>query len=238
MKKTEADLNPIGKLSKEYSKKPGIQALLQLVPGWGSVDTLMKHRAEEIRMDRLRTFFDELANGDIELTEELISKEDFLHFYFATLRAAINTRQREKIRMLARFLLSGLRDNFEPSADEYEELLDILGTITIREFGVLYDLYNYEKSYPKSATENELQNATRYWPQAIAEITKKYDIPQDSFEAFLAKIERTGLYLRITGGFMNYSGNIGKTTTLFRRLLEFVKKESNGSGTSLAVPAS
>ena len=225
MKKIETGLNPIGKLSKEYSKKPGIQALLQLIPGWGSADTLMKYRAEEIRSDRLKTFFDELANGDIELTEELISTEDFLHFYFATLRAAINTRQREKIRMLARFLLSGLRSNFEPSADEYEELLGILDAITLREFGVLYDLYNYEQKSPKNVSENELQNATRYWPQAIAEVTKKYDIPRDSIEAFLAKVERTGLYLRITGGFIDYNGNIGRTTPLFKRLLEFIKKE-------------
>ena len=43
---------------------------------------------------------------------------------------------------------------------------------------------------------------------------------------FLAKVERTGLYLRITGAFMNYTGNIGKTTSLFQRLLEFVKQEN------------
>ena len=84
-------LTVIGKLAEYYNNKPTIRSLLQIVPGWGSADTLLQERANEIRSERMRTFFDELAAGKQELTDNLINSEDFLHSYFCTLKAALNT---------------------------------------------------------------------------------------------------------------------------------------------------
>ena len=219
-------LNVVGKLSLLYAEKPTIRALLQLVPRWGAADSLLQHRADEIRSDRLKTFFDELADGKIELSEGLIDSEDFLHCYFSTLRAALNTRQREKIRMLAKLLDSSLTQPNPCSTDEFEELLAVLDMVTLREFGVLYDLRKNELRHPPKAGENELQNAWHYWDNFRKESIQKFSIPENTFTAFMAKLERTGLYLRITGGFTDYQGDIGRTTPLFARLLEFIKNRA------------
>jgi len=61
----------IGKLSVQYADRPAIKALLKLVPGWSSADTLLQKRADEIKSDRLKVFFDELAQGKRKLTGEL-----------------------------------------------------------------------------------------------------------------------------------------------------------------------
>lgn len=61
-------LNPIGQMAASYSEQPIIQALAQLIPGVGSLDTLLKARAQEIAEDRARVFFEELASGQIEFT--------------------------------------------------------------------------------------------------------------------------------------------------------------------------
>jgi len=45
----------------------------------------------------------------------------------------------------------------------------------------------------------------------------------------MAKMERTGLYLRITGNYLDYLGDIGRTTPLFARLLQFVSDKENQS---------
>ena len=219
----EKKLNVVGKLSRLYEEKPTIRALLQLVPSWGVADSLLQQRVDEIRSDRLKTFFDELADGRIELTEELINSEDFLHCYFSTLRAVLNTRQREKIRMLANLLDSSLSQPDPASSDEFEELLAVLDMVTLREFRVLYDLRKNEIRHPPEAEENELQNALHYWDNFKKESIQRFSIPENAFTAFMAKLERTGLYLRITGGFMDYQGDIGRTTPLFERLLEFIK---------------
>ncbi len=93
----------IGRLAEEYGNYPTIQALLQLIPKWAVADTLLRHKLIGIEVARTRHFFDQLAQGRFELTQDLIETEDFLHCFFATYRAAVNTRQKEKIRMFARF---------------------------------------------------------------------------------------------------------------------------------------
>ncbi len=93
--------------------QPVIRSLIQLIPcGVGSAfDFFIMNKIQDIRKERLRTFFDELGSGEIELTNNLIESEDFLHCYFATLRAALNTRRREKVRMFAGLLKSKVLSN-------------------------------------------------------------------------------------------------------------------------------
>jgi hypothetical protein len=218
----EESPNPVGNLAVYYSKKPLIQALLNLVPGWSTADTLLQKRANEIKFDRLRTFFDELAAGKRELSEEIIEREDFLHSYFCTLRAVVNSRHREKIRLFARLLDSSLEPSLNVSSDEHEELLSLLGEITLREFAILNILRNFELSTPRRQDQNELQNAWDYWDKFRAETIANYGVPVESFNAFMARLERTGLYLRITGNYLDYQGDIGRTTPLLARLINLV----------------
>lgn len=215
--------NIVGKLSLRYSDKPILQALLQLLPGWGSADTLLQKRADEIRSERLHVFFEEIANGNSELTEELIQTEDFLHAYFCTLRAAINTRRKEKIRLFAKLLDSSIDSALSVSSDEYEELLSILDELSLREFNALVKLMVHEKANPVNEGQNLLQNSKKYWEEFKKDIIQDLGVSLESFNAFMAKIERTGLYTRITGMYYDYAGDIGRTTPLLSRLIALVK---------------
>ena len=219
-------LSVVGKLSEYYSENPIVRSLLQLVPGWGSADTLLQERANQIRSERLKALFNELAEGKHELTEELIQSEDFLHGYFCTLRAVINTRHKEKIRLFARLLRNSVSGDAGYNPDEYDELVSILYLLSLREFKALLLLHNLEAQYPRKSDENDLQNTLTYWKEFQYEITKSFGIPMKYFAAFMAKIERTGLYLRITGNYYDYNGDVGRTTDLFTRLLEYVQESS------------
>jgi hypothetical protein len=159
-----------------------------------------------------------LAQGKRELTDDLIQTEDFLHAYFCTLRAALNCRQREKIKNLARLLVSSLDPSLQVSSDEHEELLTILDEITLREFAILSDLRNRELGHPWKEEDNALTHAWKYWSEFKTATVETYGVPAESFNAFMARLERTGLYLRITGAYLDYSGDIGATTPLLARL--------------------
>lgn len=152
--KEENRLNFIGQLSLIYEKSPKTKALLQLLPSWGAADTLLQQRADEIKQERLKTFFDELKNGECELTEELIESEDFLHCYFITVKAALNTRRREKIKMFARLLRSVTNSSVLSSIDDYEDYLSILDELSFRELQVLSILDRYEKEYSVEEDKN------------------------------------------------------------------------------------
>ncbi len=219
-------MNVVSKMSVSYNDNPYIKSLLQLVPGWGSADTLLQKRAEEIKTERMNTFFNELAKGQHELTDELIKSEDFLHCFFSTMKAALNTRHREKIRMLARLLNSSVSPSINSNTDEYEELLAVLEAISLREFNALYILFQFEQSSPQQEKENTLQSIMKYWEEFKSNVIRDLKMPENSLAAFMAKIERTGLYLRLTGGFYDYKGDLGQTTPLFKRLLEFIETKS------------
>ena len=212
----------IGQLSVKYSNKPVIRSLLNIIPGWGSADTLIQKRADEIKADRLKTFFEELAEGKHELTDELIQTEDFLHSYFCTLRAALNCRQREKIKHLARLLSSSFDPTLQVAPDEHEEILSILEEISLREFAILNDLRNRELAHPRIEGENELQHASKFWKEFKVATINTFGVPAESFNAFMTRLERTGLYVKITGSFIGYSGNVGTTTPLLARLTQLV----------------
>ena len=150
-------------ISEYYSDKPIVRSLLQLIHGWSSADTLLQQRADEIRSERLKTFFNELADGKYELNENLIQSEDFLHSYFCTIKAVINTRQQEKIRLFARLLDTSVAPDMHSCSDEYEKLLSVLDSISLREFKALVELFRIENQNLRQEGKNELQNARRYW---------------------------------------------------------------------------
>ncbi len=170
----------------------------------------------------VKIFFEELAQGKRELTDDLIQTENFLHSYFCTLRAALNCRQREKTKNFARLLDSSLDCSLQVSSDEHEELLTILEEITLREFAILSDLRNRELAHSWKEGENALQHALRYWDEFKTTTVEAYGVPAESFNAFMARLERTGLYLRITGNYLDYLGDIGTTTPLLARLILLV----------------
>ncbi len=221
-------LSQIGKLAEQYTSKPALRSLLQLIPGWGSADVLLQHRANEIQADRLRTFFDELGEGKHELTEELIQSEDFLHCFFKTTRAALNTRQREKIKMFAKLLNSSLVPGSFSSTDEYEEYLGILDDLSYRELIILSVLESYESRFMKSAGENELQRAYRFWELFTAELEKNLCIHKDELIGALTRLTRSGCYEILPGGFGDMGGEgVGKLTHTYFRLKKLI--EAKGS---------
>lgn len=142
----------------------------------GSLDTLLNARAEEIAEERTKEFFDELSEGSLELTKEIIQSEDFIHCWVITAKVAVNTRRREKIRLFARLLKSSFLSDTSVTTDEYEEYLSILDELSYRELLVLSILERYEREFPPSENENELQKANQFWGEFVSGVKQELDL--------------------------------------------------------------
>lgn len=216
-------------LAARYRSNGVIRALVQLIPlNIGSAaDTLAMSKIEAMRKERLTTFFDELANGNIELTEELLGSEEFLHFFFATSTAALRSRRHEKIKLFAKLLKSSLGSEHQRDADELEELLDILDTLSYTEWQALLMLEKHSSKAATAEVEQELQRRLKFGPMFISELETELGIPSGEIPSFLNRIERTGLYSRFDAGFSDYSGGIGYLTPRFFRLKRFIELGTN-----------
>jgi hypothetical protein len=221
------------KVEKYYEKNPVIRALVPLIftPFATGIDAALMQKLQNIKEERARAFFDELADGKIELTGYLIKTEDFLHCFYATTKAALNTRRRQKIRMFARLLKSATIEGAFSDTDEYEEYLGILDELSYQEICMLLFLEKYENKFPKLQNENDLQRANRFWLNYIEDLKKKLNIPELEIDARLTRLNRTGCYETFVGGYMNYTGGKGKLTPTYFRIKKFIisKNETFGN---------
>lgn len=137
------------KLIKNYETSTLIRGLIQLVPfGIGAgVDTALVTHLQNIRYKRYKIFFDEFLDEKLNIQDSLLNSEDFLHCYFKTLNAALNTRRDEKIKMFAKMLKSATLSNTYKDIDEYEELLNILDELSYRELFILFKMDKYVKYF-------------------------------------------------------------------------------------------
>jgi hypothetical protein len=223
----------IERLANRYAKDPIIRGLVQLIPmGIGSAaDVALVTILENIREDRAREFFDELEKGAVQLTPEIIKKEDFLHAYFSTARAALNSRRREKIRYFARLLTSSISSSKISTIDEYEECLSILDELSFRELGILVVLSRYEKEYSHEAGESGSDRSVRFWDQFSSEVCSRFSIPPGELSSIITRLNGTGLYVTFTGyssvaeKSLSYTGRIGELTPLYRKFEKLIRPE-------------
>ncbi|KYH32789.1 hypothetical protein [Neomoorella mulderi] len=200
----------------------------------GFIDTALVGYLHKIRQERLDAFFGELASGRLVLTEEDMHKEDFLHKYIITVKAVLNTRRREKIRILARFFRNGACGPEAVYVDSYEEYLAILDELSYRELAILVLLHSYEQAHPRQKGENDLQRASRFWEQFKDELVNRLGVGVDEIDAVLIRLTRSGLYELIVGSYLGYTGGKGKTTPLLVKLLNLIgdplRRDENGPG--------
>ena len=219
----------IEQLGNRYQTSPLIRSIIQVIPlGIGSaVDVALDTKIENIRHDRAREFFDELEKGTVQLTQEMIESEDFLHCYFSTFKAALNSHRREKICYFARLLTSSITLSKIPTIDEYEEYLSILDDLSFRELEILIVLSRYEKEYFLQGDKNPLQRANRFWEQFSLEVCSKFSISDGELDGMLARLNRTGLYKTIIGTYVGYNGGRGELTPIYAKLEKMIRAEEN-----------
>jgi hypothetical protein len=205
---------------------PILRSLLRLIPGGiGSaadvyiMDTIIKYRHE-----RLRTFFDELGNGTIELTEDLINTEDFLHCYFNTIKAVLNSRRREKIIFFARLLKKATSNRLIQTPDEYEYYLSILDELSYTEIEVLQLLRDYEMKYPVESAYNldRLRENKKFWNDFLSDISSKFNLKKEDAGGILIRIERTGCIHYSRNKANDLTGTFGYITAVFKKITELI----------------
>lgn len=222
-------------LARKYKNNPLPSAALSVLSGIPVVgmvieggQVILEHKIDQIYYDRLITMLDELNSSHQIIPDKLIDEEPFIHSVFLIYKSAINTFHREKIRYFARILRSSINKQ-ELASDKFEEFIDILNGLSVRELRLLQLLHQFELKHPleEGSDINELQIATQYWQDFTSQAHEQLDISEDMLPSMLVRLTRTGLYRIIIGSYLGYKGREGKTTALFKEFTEWIELEND-----------
>ncbi|WP_412070393.1 hypothetical protein [Rubrivirga sp. IMCC43871] len=209
-----------------------IRSLVQLIPfSVGSaVDVAIAGKIKSIREDRARTFFDQLASGEAEITTELVQSEDFLHSYFSTVSAALRSRRREKTALFANLLVGGVREASLDESDDYEELVAVMDSMSLREIESLFVIDSEETANARVASDDDLTWVRRHLPSVSDRLRDELGIPESETENFIQRLSRTGLVEKVTLGnetVMSATISVGwgafRVTSRYKRLKALIQ---------------
>jgi len=183
----------IEKWALKYEGNEVIRSLIKLVPsGIGSaIDSFISIRLNKLLRKRKRVFFTEIASGKKHLTPEMIDSDDFLHAFFKTTDAAMRTHRVEKIRLFARILKNAALSDSLKNVDEYEEYLQILDELSLREIGILTIMDGLSE---ESSGAGHLNRYVKDWNQFFLEVQSTYHVERAECIATLMRMNRTGCY--------------------------------------------
>lgn len=164
---------------------------------------LLEIAVRERQERRLKTFFDEVNEGEITLDKQIIENNEFLHRYFITLRTVLKTNRDEKIKVLADFFINRGSRNLDGSyTDTYEEYLGIIDELSYRELLILRTLEDFEKRLIGSGDDIESEEEqedprvtemNEYWAEfqnTVSELTEGSTL----VPALMKRLERSGLF--------------------------------------------
>jgi hypothetical protein len=155
----------------------------------------------------------------------MAANDDFVHKCMITIKAATRTHRAEKINLFAAILANGCSETI--STDHFEECLQIVEDLSLRELVALRTLEEFEIANPIQSGQSNLQRASLFWPQYLEKIEEIIYIRSDETPSFIKRIERTGCYLEISGAYWDYTGGKGYTTEKYQQIKCICKSKMN-----------
>jgi len=219
-------------LDEQYQAQPEIRLFIEAIAVFSGLpigtifETFVSTKAKELATARMRSFYNELNDGEIELTDELINNDSFLHSYFAVVNYVIRSKDDKKAARFAKIIKSLYKSDIY--IDQFEDYTSIFNELSDREFIILCIKREYElrANSVNETNENNPKSpfaiTSSYWEEFIKEVQGTLHIEEKELEALLIRLQRTGCYMIHVGYWDIKNDGNGDTTLLFQKLHKIV----------------
>ncbi|MEP6464750.1 MAG: hypothetical protein ABJB05_00530 [Parafilimonas sp.] len=203
----------------DYSDNKLLQLLIKSLPHGSIADNILLSFHTKEKERRLKEFFDEISKGNTTLNEQDILNDDFLHKYYITLNAVVQSKRTEKIQYFAHLLLNSKSDLINEDYDSYEDFIKVLDDLSFQEFYILKTIVEIE-------TINEIsfpRKSIGHYKTLIQKISSDLSISENEAESLIVRLNRTGLIILNKGNvYKQEVHNYVITTELFHKLKKLV----------------
>lgn len=202
-----------------YRRNPIIRGLAQLVPyGGPALDAAIISAYDGMAQKRVKQFFQDLEQNNVQLTPEIVQSDEFLHRFMITSRAVMAQGESEKLRLFANLLTNGISNDL--STAEYEEFTQILEALSTRELHLLRLIDERQRSQPMERGKPAPASG-EFWNRLIDEAAYSLSVTPAEIAAMLVRLTRTGCYMENPSTSWQY-GQQGYTTAIWRKFRKFV----------------
>lgn len=165
---------------------------------------------EKLIQKRIGILLDKLNNSDLNMNDEIIKNDDFIHGTSIIVNAVSRTNSEEKIKMLSEFIVEGIRsEEMINDISGFEYFVELMQTVSFTELKMLEIIHSIDGNLE---LDNKGRNNTAQLNEFILnEIQKYIKYNEDLIFGILDKLSYTGLLNKVQVNSFVY----GATTTSY-----------------------
>jgi hypothetical protein len=213
--------------SEVYVQNTWLRAAINLIPYiGGSLDVVLASRGslhQKRIIELLESLKEEMSHIKGErIDSAYLESPEFSDIVLKLMEASLRTRDREKMRLYAKFLRGAvlIQDRSQTLLEDY---LATLIELTPNELEVARAIYEQQRDSELEPNESTLQWAWRKgWKDLPNQVTS---VSKDDLPFVLLRIEKSGLVKELTGSYVGYEGGVFVVTDTFRKIMRFIDDE-------------
>ncbi len=191
----------------------------------GPLSQLIVSTGGSILFNRIKRLLKLLAEEMLTIKQSAVDKEylqseEFFDLFLMVTEATKKTRHEEKIRLFVK-IIKGASLGLEKDETSYEDYLNSLSDLTVRELVVLNAIYKQQQDRPEDG-ESELQWAMRKgWDKLPDQCP---EVPLGDFMFILARLAKSGRIVRLSMAAWDNDAQTYMVTETMRKLMAFLDR--------------
>lgn len=209
---------------KDIWSNPVVKTIIGLIPRLSTaVSSGVEQLIERRQKEKLEELF-EIVLKDGEITMDDVQDVDCIMEFAKTIDVVNRLIRNDKIVYMANLLKSSIKEK-ERDVDEFEELLNKLAALSVREIELLYLLYEEEERICSRADNHgKAFDPEKSWKAFIDKAKVKYGLNESEIVSKMLGIMRTGFCMSEWRSYLSArSALVMYTSPEYRRLLEKIQ---------------
>lgn len=217
----------------QISKNPAVNVLKDLVekaPVFGKILTNSVDRGLELfqksKQDKL---IQSVIDNENLIAPERIHAVPFVIEYAKTREMLDRLANEKKVKLVCNLFVNYfLKENHEDDVDVYEEYLQHLGQLSVREISLLITLNRYEKESTHIHGLNDFDRHNWAFSKLKGYAKEEWNISESELTGLMTSICRSGFCKEEVGGYLNgYAGGVFFTTQYFEKFFNYIMEREN-----------
>lgn len=202
---------------------PMVQFIISNIPCISTISTIVDGSIQYLIDERQKKKMEELLETvflDSSITLDDLYDVDHIMEFAKVMDVVNHLIRNDKVKYFGKLLKSTIHSG-NKNIDEFEELLNKLNELSLREIDLLFLLAETEKNHIiKDSNNNDTIDYTKSWKDFVEKVKDEYDMNETEIDSSMLGIMRTGFCMSDWNFSFSKAGLVMYTTPSYKILLD------------------